>query len=134
MFKQRQKRTKNATEKPKLPQQETDEKQPEELSAKGGADEHQVYLNVTKEFEAAKKKRNSYKTYGPLVVIISGILLLTLMFTLEHKIIFLILWVVTDLYTVALMIRAEYRYHQFGQILGLIEPTEEDAAEGEERV
>ena len=59
---------------------------------------------------------------------------MTLMFTLEHKIIFLILWVVTDLYTVALMIRAEYRYHQFGQILGLIEPTEEDAAEGEERV
>lgn len=130
MARKKQKHTPKTIEKPELPAQET----AEIIPAEAGVDEHQVYLNVTKEFEAAKKKRNSYKTYGPLVVIISGILFLTLMFTLEHKIIFLILWVVTDFYTVALMIRAEYRYHQFAQMLGLIEAKEEDAAEEEETI
>lgn len=120
---------------------ETPKEQPEEQAdavcedaVVCGAGEHQVYLNVLSGYEEAKKKRNSYKTYGPLVVIITGILFLTLMFTLENKITFLILWVVTDLYTVALMIRAEYRYHQFQEMLGLTGTKDENIAAEEEEV
>ena len=85
------------------------------------ADEHQVYLNVIKAYEEAKNKREKYKKYGPLFVIISGIVFLSLLFSLDSKIGFLILWVVTIIFTVGLMIRAEYNYNKFMSILGIQE-------------
>ena len=59
-------------------------------------------------------------------MLISGVLFLALMFTLDDKIIFLILWVATVLYTVALMIRAEYKFQQFKYYLGLSDKPFED--------
>lgn len=91
------------------------------------ADEHQIYLNVMNEFEEAKTRRNKYKKYGPLVVVITGIVFLSLMFTRDSKIEFLILWVATIILCVALMVKAEYRYHRFRVILGI-----DKNAEGEE--
>ncbi len=89
--------------------------------------EHSVYLNVQAAYEKAKSKRENYKKIGPVFVLVSGIAFLTLIFTLENKITFLIIWVITILYTVALMIRAEYKYHQFQEYLGL--PKEKTAGE-----
>ena len=89
------------------------------------ADEHQVYLNVIKAYEEAKNKREKYKKYGPLFVIISGIVFLSLLFSLDSKIGFLILWVVTIIFTVGLMIRAEYNYNKFTNILGIKENKDE---------
>ncbi len=65
-------------------------------------------------------------------VAVSGVAFLTLIFTLENKITFLILWVITILYTVALMIRAEYKYHKFRGYLGIVDEEAEDEA-GEEK-
>ena len=78
-------------------------------------------LDLKKAYEEAKTKREKYKKIGPIFVAASGVAFLTLIFTLENKITFLILWVITILYTVALMIRAEYKYHQFQYYLGLNE-------------
>ncbi|MBU5461739.1 hypothetical protein [Lachnoclostridium sp. MSJ-17] len=98
------------------------------------SDEHQVFLRVTEAYEEARRKREKYKKYGPLFVLISGVVFLTLIFTLESKISFLILWVITVLYTVALMIRAEYRYHKFKEYLGLTgDKKDEEANEEEEQ-
>lgn len=81
--------------------------------------EHLTYLKIQKEFEDAKEKRLKYKRYGALFIIISGIVFLALMFSLENKIAFLILWVITDFYCAALMIRADYKYHKFAEYLGV---------------
>ena len=96
------------------------------------ADEHQVFINVLQAYDEAKKKREKYKKYGPLFVIISGIVFLALIFTLSKKIEFLILWVITDLICVALMIRAEYVFNQFKEILGIVKKEDDEDFEEEE--
>lgn len=99
----------------------------------GEPDKELVFQNVAKAYEVAKRKREKYKKIGPVFVLVSGIIFLTLIFTLENKITFLIFWVITILYTVALMIRTEYKYHQFRKYLGLLdeETGEEESTEDE---
>ena len=109
------------------------ENKADETTAQSGSDyEHSVFLNVQAAYEEAKRKREKYEKIGPVFVAVSGIVFLTLIFTLENKITFLIFWVITILYTVALMIRAEYKYHQFQGYLGLLKKdtvSEETEAE-----
>jgi hypothetical protein len=63
-----------------------------ETTAQSGSDyEHSVFLNVQAAYEEAKRKRENYKKIGPVFVAVSGIVFLTLIFTLENKITFLIL-------------------------------------------
>ncbi|MBR2279812.1 MAG: hypothetical protein IJ903_02635 [Ruminococcus sp.] len=81
--------------------------------------EHLTYLKIQKEYEEAKEKRLKYRRFGALFILLSGIIFLTLMFSLENKIAFLILWVITDFYCAALMIRADYKYHKFADYLGI---------------
>ena len=81
--------------------------------------EHLTYLKIQEEYEDAKEKRLKYKRFGALFIIISGIVFLTLMFSLENKIAFLILWVISDIYCAVLMIRADYKYHKFAEYLGI---------------
>lgn len=81
--------------------------------------EHYTYLKIQEEYEESKRKRLAYKRYGALFIILSGVLFLTLMFSLDRKIEFLSLWVITDFFCAALMIRADYRYHRFAQYLGV---------------
>lgn len=81
--------------------------------------EHLTYLRIEEEYKEAKEKRLKYKRYGALFIILSGIVFLALMFSLENKIAFLILWVITDFYCAALMIRADYKYHKFAEYLGI---------------
>ena len=94
-------------------------------------DEHQACINLMKACEEAYIKREHYKRFGPWFIIISGIILLTLMFSQDAKAVFLTLWVVTVLYTVGLMIRAEYRLHRYREMLGLRDEDEEPSEEGE---
>ena len=101
----------------------------ETLAEIGEPDKEQVFKNVAKAYEEVKRKRERYKKIGPVFVAVSGVAFLTLIFTLENKITFLILWVITILYTVALMIRAEYKYHQFRNYLGLADEESEEAVE-----
>ena len=111
---------------------------PDTIAEIGEPDKELVFKNIAKAYEEAKRKREKYKKIGPIFVLVSGIIFLALIFTLENKITFLIFWVITILYTVALMIRTEYKYHQFRKYLGLIdeetgeeESTEDEAAESQ---
>lgn len=94
-----------------------------------GCSEHEVYENVLEAYEMYGKKRENYRKYGTLFIIFSAVGFLALMFSLESKISLLILWVITDYICAALMIRAEYRYHEFALLLGYkdTEFEEEDA-------
>ena len=105
---------------------------PDTIEEIGEPDKELVFKNVARAYEEAKRKREKYKKIGPIFVLVSGIIFLALIFTLENKITFLIFWVITILYTVALMIRTEYKYHQFRKYLGLIdEGTGEESTEDE---
>lgn len=115
-----------------LEEDELDDEELEKAFDPANADEHQVFINVLQAYDEAKSKRDKYKKYGPLFVIISGIVFLALIFTLPRKIEFLILWVITDLICVALMIRAEYVFNQFKEILGIIKKEDEEDYLGEE--
>ena len=115
-----------------LEEDELDDEELEKAFDPAKADEHQVFINVLQAYDEAKSKRDKYKKYGPLFVIISGIVFLALIFTLSRKIEFLILWVITDLICVALMIRAEYVFNQFKEILGIIKKEDEEDYLGEE--
>lgn len=115
-----------------LEEDELDDEELEKAFDPAKVDEHQVFINVLQAYDEAKSKRDKYKKYGPLFVIISGIVFLALIFTLPRKIEFLILWVITDLICVALMIRAEYVFNQFKEILGIIKKEDEEDYLGEE--
>ena len=94
--------------------------------------ERQTYLRIKEAYEDAKEKRLKYKRFGTLFIVLSGIIFLTLMFSLENKIAFLILWVATDFFCAALMIRADYRYHKFAEYLG-VEDEYTNYKKGEEK-
>ena len=93
--------------------------------------EHLTYEKIKKEYEDAKRKRLKYKRAGALYILISGIVFLTLMFSLESKIGFLLLWVITDFVCAAVMIHADYRYHVYADYLG-IEDEYSEKPESEE--
>lgn len=94
-------------------------------------DEHEVTKKTIEMFEELRVRRDKYKKYGPLFILVSGIIFLALMFSLESKVFFLILWVISVIYCAALMIRSEYRYHQCAKLLGLLEDEEEQGEEDE---
>ncbi|MBR2177057.1 MAG: hypothetical protein IJ861_08955 [Clostridia bacterium] len=81
--------------------------------------EHLTYLRILEQYNEAKIKRTNYRRYGSAFIIISALVFLTLIFSLETKIEFLCLWIVVILYCVAVMIRADYKYHTFKEYLGI---------------
>lgn len=96
------------------------------------ADEHQVFINVLQAYDEAKRKRDKYKKIAPLFVIISGVVFLTLIFTLSRKIDFLIIWILSFIICAVLMIRAEYVFNQFKEILGIIKKEDDEEYEEDE--
>ena len=95
-------------------------------------DEHQIYLNLKDACEEAYRKREKYKHLGPRFVIISGIVFLLLMFTQDAKVEFLTLWVITVFYTVALMIRVEYKLYKLRKLLGMPDIDGDETEEEED--
>ena len=87
--------------------------------------EHLTYLRVLRKYNDAKVKRIHYRRYGTLFILISALVFLALIFSLSTKILFLCLWIVTVLYCVFLMIRADYRYHCYKEMLGIADENDE---------
>lgn len=93
--------------------------------------EHLTYEKIKEEYEDAKRKRLKYKRFGFLYILISGIVFLTLMFSVDSKIAFLVLWVITDFACAAIMIHADYRYHTFADYLGIKDEYSEEPEDEE---
>ena len=81
--------------------------------------EHLTYLEVMAQYNESKIRRTNYRRYGLLFIILSGLVFLVLIFSLETKIEFLALWVITVIYCVVVMIRADYQYEMYKKFLGL---------------
>lgn len=76
-----------------------------------------------------KDKRYKYRTAGAVFVIVSALVYLTLMFVLPDKVLFLILWIITILWCVALMLRSDYQYNMYREMLELPETDSEEEDE-----
>ncbi len=81
--------------------------------------EHLTYLFVYEKYNEYKNKRSQYRFYGSLFILISAIVFLLLMFSLEGKIVFLGLWIVTVIFCVVMMIRVDYLYNMYKEMLGI---------------
>ena len=91
---------------------------------KGTTYEHEVYENILECLDSTRKKRVSYMKYGPIFIMASAAVFLLLMFVTELKTEFLVLWIASVLYCIALMIRAEYKYYRICRILMI--PAEDE--------
>lgn len=94
--------------------------------------EHLTYLRVLGEFNIAKNRRTRYRQYGAAFIIITGIIFLTLIFSLEAKILFLTLWILTILACVAVMIIADYTYDKYKEFLGFADEFDLETDDEEE--
>lgn len=95
--------------------------------------EHRTFLMVSEKLMEYERKRLSYRKYGTIFIICSALVFLALIFSLEFKVLFLILWIVTILFCVALMLRADYMYDMYYRMLHFEEsPPSEDEAETQE--
>ncbi len=81
--------------------------------------EHLTYLRVMKTYNEMKAKQKSYRHYGVLFILLSGLIYLLLIFSLDTKVEFLILWIATVLFCVFLMVRADYHYYTYKELLGI---------------
>ena len=74
--------------------------------------------------------------FGILGIIVSGLVFFTLAFRQEDKTVFLILWIGVILGCVALMLRGDYMWHMYGEMLELTEDSghgnEEEETETEQ--
>lgn len=81
--------------------------------------EHLTYMRVKAKYDEFSEKRVRYNKVGILFMIISAFVFLALMFSLETKIEFLTLWILTILICIAVLIRTDYRYNWYKELLGL---------------
>ncbi len=91
--------------------------------------EHLTYLNVYELYNESERKREHYRRYGTIFMLVSGLVFLALMFSLESKIEFLCLWIITVIYCVTLMIRADYQYDLYRKMLGISKEGEKEIEE-----
>ncbi len=99
--------------------------------------EHLTYLRVLGMYNDLQSKQKNLRKYGILFILCSAVIYLLLMFSLESKIEFLVLWIATVLFCIFLMIRADYNYHTFKELLGIADQydfydyDEDDESSGE---
>ena len=91
--------------------------------------EHNTYLRVKYEYMEMKEKREKVNRIGIIFIAVSDIVFLALMFSLESKLFFLVLWIITIIFVVAYLIHNEYRIYRLRVYLGYEdenEPEEKD--------
>ncbi|HHZ05772.1 MAG TPA: hypothetical protein GX401_03120 [Clostridiales bacterium] len=86
--------------------------------------EHLTYMRVKHRYDEFKKKRTRYNRYGLIFIVTSAFVFLALMFSLETKIEFLCLWIITILISVSVLIRTDYKYNWYKELLGLADEFE----------
>ena len=81
--------------------------------------EHNAYLRLMREYHNFVKKREKCRKVGIFVIISLAILFLILMFSVDSKVLFLSLWVISIFISVFIIIRIDYRCYKYATILGI---------------
>ena len=90
--------------------------------------EHNAYLRLMHEYELFLHKRDRCRRTGLAVIVLTALLFLVMMFSLESKILFLVLWVVSIFVSVFVIIRIDYYCYKYATILGI----KDEGKEGEQ--
>lgn len=93
--------------------------------------EHRTFTKLQEQFEEFSRKRPIYIKYGLLSIFVIPIVFLVLMFSLESKLIFLVLWIVSIIACAVFLIVVEYKDYWYRQLLGLNEEESENLEETE---
>lgn len=91
--------------------------------------EHNAYLRLMHEYKAEYAKREKCIKIGILLIIISAVVFLALMFSLDSKTFFLTLWIIFIISGIAVMTRIDYRCYKYEKILGIKNTDKEDDLE-----
>lgn len=85
---------------------------------------------VTEKYEEYSRKRKLYRTFSLWCIVVSALIMVSLMLTLEGKIVFLLLWIAVIIGCVSLMLHTDHQYEIYAKILFLnAEGTDEDEDE-----
>lgn len=121
-----------------LMEEEEHEEEPDELDLIDGLienpvttqdKEHNAYLRLMHEYKAEYAKREKCIKVGILLIIISAVVFLALMFSLDSKTFFLTLWIIFIISGIAVMTRIDYRCYKYEKILGIKNTDKEDDLE-----
>lgn len=88
--------------------------------------EHNVCLRVMYEYKLEYAKREKCLKAGILFILISGAVFLALMFSLDSKAFFLIMWIIFILGSITVITRIDYRCWKLERILGIKHTEKED--------
>lgn len=91
--------------------------------------EHNAYLRLMHEYKAEYAKRERCIKVGVLLIVISAVVFLALMFSLDSKTFFLSLWIIFIISGIAVMTRIDYRCYKYEKILGIRNTDKEDDLE-----
>ena len=91
--------------------------------------EHNAYLRLMHEYKAEYAKREKCIKVGILLIIISAVVFLALMFSLDSKTFFLTLWIIFIISGIAVMTQIDYRCYKYEKILGIKNTDKEDDLE-----
>ena len=82
---------------------------------------------VTEKYEDYSRKRKLYRTFSLWCIVVSALIMVSLMLTLEGKIVFLLFWIAVIIGCVSLMLHTDHQYEIYAKILFLnAEGTDED--------
>lgn len=121
-----------------LLEEEEHEEEPDELDLIDGLienpvttqdKEHNAYLRLMHEYKAEYAKRERCIKVGVLLIIISAVVFLALMFSLDSKTFFLSLWIIFIISGIAVITRIDYRCYKYEKILGIRNTDKEDDLE-----
>lgn len=93
--------------------------------------QQKTFLQLTANYKEFSRKRPQYIKYGLLSIFILPVVFLVLMFSLESKLFFLTLWIVSIIASAGFLIVVEYKDYWYRQLLG-IDPPHEKAADTKE--
>lgn len=93
---------------------------------KQSIDDSEIVKQIKAEFEDFSRKRKKYIKFGFVSILVIPFILMILMFSLESKIICLVLWVSAIIIISSVIIAIEYTDFKYKKLLGISQPPKED--------
>lgn len=94
--------------------------------------ERQTFKKLQEQYGEFSRKRLRYIKYGLMSIFILPIVFLVLMFSLESKLVFLTLWIISIIACAAFLIIVEYKDYWYRKLLGLDEEPDDGGKDEQE--
>ncbi|GEM_PF-1224288 len=99
---------------------------------RGTPQERQTFKKLQEQYGEFSQKRPRYIKYGLMSIFILPLVFLVLMFSLESKLVFLTLWIISIIACAAFLVIVEYKDYWYRKLLGLDEEPDDGGKEEQE--